>query len=74
VRPGGVVAYVTCSPVVDETRGVVDAVCDARSDVHELDARRLLPQVPDLGGGPHIQLWPHVHGTDAMFVSLLRRG
>jgi 16S rRNA (cytosine967-C5)-methyltransferase len=73
VRPGGVVAYVTCSPVVDETRGVVDTVCDVRSDVHEVDARLLLPQVPDLGDGPHVQLWPHVHGTDAMFVSLLRR-
>ncbi len=72
-RPGGVVAYVTCSPVVDETRGVVDAVCEARTDVREEDARGLLPGVPDLGPGPHLQLWPHVHGTDAMFVSLLRR-
>ena len=73
VRRGGVVAYVTCSPAVDETRGVVDAVCEARTDVRRVDARPLLPDVPRLGDGPHVQLWPHVHGTDAMFVSLLRR-
>ena len=26
-----------------------------------------------LGDGPYVQLWPHVHGTDAMFFALLRR-
>jgi 16S rRNA (cytosine967-C5)-methyltransferase len=73
VRPGGVVAYVTCSPHRAETRGVVDAVVGPRADVQELDTPSLLPEVPDLGPGPHAQLWPHVHGTDAMFVSVLRR-
>ncbi len=72
-RPGGVVAYVTCSPHADETRGVVDAALAARSDVNEEDARELLPEVDHLGSGPHVQLWPHVHGTDAMFLALLRR-
>ena len=46
--------------------------CAGRSDVGEEDARPLLPEVSDLGGGPHVQLWPHRHGTDAMFVSVLR--
>jgi 16S rRNA (cytosine967-C5)-methyltransferase len=27
----------------------------------------------DLGTGPTVQLWPHRHGTDAMFIALLRR-
>jgi 16S rRNA (cytosine967-C5)-methyltransferase len=72
-RPGGVVAYVTCSPHLAETRGVVDAVLAARDDVREEDARKLLPNVPDQGVGPHVQLWPHVHGTDAMFLAVLRR-
>jgi 16S rRNA (cytosine967-C5)-methyltransferase len=72
-RPGGVVAYVTCSPHVDETRGVVDAVLTTTSRVFEVDARTLLPGVPDLGNGPHVQLWPDLHGTDAMFISVLRR-
>jgi len=72
-RPGGVIAYVTCSPHVAETRDVVDAVASTRGDVVEMDARELLPGVPDLGRGPHAQLWPHLHGTDAMFVSVLAR-
>jgi 16S rRNA (cytosine967-C5)-methyltransferase len=73
VRPGGVVAYVTCSPHRAETRGVVDVVLGALDDIREIDARTLLPDVPDTGPGPHVQLWPHLHGTDAMFVSVLLR-
>jgi 16S rRNA (cytosine967-C5)-methyltransferase len=37
----------------------------------QVDARPLLPGVPDLGEGPAIQLWPHRHGTDAMHLSVL---
>jgi 16S rRNA (cytosine967-C5)-methyltransferase len=73
VRPGGVVAYVTCSPHLAETRVVVGAVLKRRDDVERLDARPLLPGVPDLGSGPDVQLWPHRHGTDAMYLALLRR-
>ncbi|GAA2910799.1 hypothetical protein GCM10010478_06800 [Streptomyces erythrogriseus] len=42
-------------------------------DTELVDARPLLPDVPDLGEGPDIQLWPHLHGTDAMYLALLRR-
>jgi 16S rRNA (cytosine967-C5)-methyltransferase len=73
VRPGGVVGYATCSPLSAETREVVDVVLHERPDLVEEDARLLLPHVPDLGPGPHLQLWPHLHGTDAMFLSVLRR-
>ncbi|HEU5037166.1 MAG TPA: transcription antitermination factor NusB [Nocardioides sp.] len=75
VRPGGVVLYATCSPVISETRGVVSSVLETRTDVVLEDAAPLLPQVPDcLGPMPGtIQLWPHRHGTDAMFMALLRR-
>ena len=72
-QPGGVVAYVTCSPHVDETRGVLDAVLAERDDVTVLDAPAALPGVPDAALGPYVQLWPHRHGTDAMFCALLRR-
>jgi len=72
VRSGGLVAYVVCSPHPAETRDVLaDVLADGTAD--ELDARPLLPGVPDLGPGPHVQLWPHRHGTDAMFCALLRR-
>lgn len=73
LRTGGVLAYVTCSPHVAETLDVIDDVVMRRDDVEILDARAYLPQVPDLGPGPSVQLWPHLHGTDGMHLSLLRR-
>ena len=75
VRPGGVVLYATCSPVLAETEGVVRSVLAGRSDVALEDAAPLLPQVPDAAGPMPgtLQLWPHRHGTDAMFLALLRR-
>ncbi len=74
-RPGGVVGYATCSPHPAETRAVVEDVLAARNApaAEWIDARPLLPGVPDLGDGPDIQLWPHLHGTDAMYLALLRR-
>jgi 16S rRNA (cytosine967-C5)-methyltransferase len=74
VRPGGLVAYVTCSPHVVETRvTVAEALRRVGSEVEQIDVRPYIPGVPDLGDGPMVQLWPHRHGTDAMFVALLRR-
>ena len=58
VRPGGVVAYATCSPHLRETRGVVDAVTSGRDDV-DVETTH--------------QWWPHIDGTDAMFCAVLRR-
>ncbi len=70
--PGGVVAYVTCSPHAAETEEVVAAVL-ADGDVEVVDAPQLLPEVPNAARGPYVQLWPHRHGTDAMFCAILRR-
>ena len=72
-RPGGVVAYVTCSPHLAETEFVVSDVLRGRTDVVQEDARPLLPEVTDVGDGPAVQLWPHRHGTDGMFLAILRR-
>jgi len=76
VRPGGVVAYVTCSPVPAETRDVVTDVLGADAGVEILDAPALLADVPGVRSpSPRFaQLWPHRHGTDAIFIALLRRG
>jgi 16S rRNA (cytosine967-C5)-methyltransferase len=76
VRPGGVVAHVTCSPHVAETRQVVTAVAGHRDDVTILDAPAVLAEIPGLPGpDPRFaQFWPHRHGTDAIFLALLRRG
>jgi len=70
VRPGGVAGYVTCSPHRNETRDVVQEVLG--TGVERLDARPFLPGVDQLGDGPDVQLWPHRHGTDAMYLTLLR--
>jgi 16S rRNA (cytosine967-C5)-methyltransferase len=72
VRPGGVVAYVVCSPHLAETEGVLGEAA-RRSKAEVLDAREFFPGVPLLGDGPYVQLWPHRHGTDAMFCALLRK-
>ena len=75
--PGGVVAYVTCSPHVAETREVVADVVAGRGDVEVLDAPAVLAEVPGLRcpppHGSFAQFWPHRHGTDAIFLALLRR-
>ncbi len=74
VRPGGVVTYATCSPHRAETVAVVEDVLSSRPDAERLDARGCFPPMPQLGDGPDVQLWPHRHGTDAMYVAMLRRG
>jgi 16S rRNA (cytosine967-C5)-methyltransferase len=73
VRPGGVVAYAVCSPHVVETKvSVAEVARRIGSTVEQVDARGALPDnLPDLGAGPAVQLWPHRHGTDAMFLALL---
>ncbi|MCU1529508.1 MAG: methyltransferase [Frondihabitans sp.] len=82
--PGGTLAYVTCSPHTAETRAIVESGLKAwRRDssaatVEVLDASAVLADIAiaplDLGAGPFAQLWPHRHGTDAMFIALLRKG
>lgn len=82
LAPGGVVAYVTCSPHLAETTAVVEEVRRIRPELVELDARAVLHRVAqspiDLADDGRAQtgsaqLWPHRHGTDAMFLALLQR-
>jgi len=75
VRPGGVVAYVTCSPVPAETSEVVTDVVSSWPGTEVLDAAAALRGVPGAGSANPLfaQLWPHRHGTDAIFIALLRR-
>lgn len=74
-RPGGVVGYATCSPAVAETAGVVKAVLAARPGVILEDTPALAPWVRDAASEAlpgALQLWPHRHHTDAMFLAVLR--
>nr|WP_188742490.1 transcription antitermination factor NusB [Agromyces bauzanensis] len=79
LAPGGILAYVTCSPHTAETRGTLGAALERwRGRIEQLDtaaAAQALARHPlDLEGEPEtVQLWPHRHGTDAMFIALVRR-
>jgi 16S rRNA (cytosine967-C5)-methyltransferase len=72
-QPGGVVAYVTCSPHLAETDFIIEDVLRRRGDVVQEDAGELLAEVPDATDGKAIRLWPHRHDTDGMYLALLRR-
>ena len=72
--PDGVVGYVTCSPHRHETVEVVAETLAERDDVEVVPAGGLLPlSVEGAMIGDYLQLWPHRHGTDAMFAAYLRR-
>ena len=78
VKPGGVVAYVTCSPHPAETTAVVSDALRKRDDLELLDAGSALDAVSltgHLNAGHEMtaQLWPHIHRTDAMFLALIHK-
>lgn len=77
LAPGGLLAYVTCSPHLAETRERVDAALARHPDLVALDTRAIGASISprDLGDGtgPALQLWPHRDGSDAMFMQLFER-
>lgn len=74
--PGGILAYVTCSPHRAETTAVVAHAVKEHGLV-PLDTpgvvRAIVGGNIELGHEHHVQLWPQVHGTDAMFIALLEK-
>lgn len=78
LKPGGVLAYVTCSPHSGETVSIVDWLeRKFGSDVKLMDATKVMHEIsPSLDLNPNrktVQLWPHVNGTDAMFLALITK-
>jgi 16S rRNA (cytosine967-C5)-methyltransferase len=78
LEPGGVLAYVTCSPHLSETTAQVAwAEGKFRNDIELLNANEVLNDLnPNLSLNSSLktaQLWPHQHGTDAMFLALFRK-
>ncbi|WP_328821865.1 RsmB/NOP family class I SAM-dependent RNA methyltransferase [Nesterenkonia haasae] len=84
----GLLAYVTCSPHPAETLVQVEDALKRHPELELLDAhevmedlalpagRNLIRKRPTAGGetaAKCVQLWPHTHGTDAMFFALLRK-
>lgn len=79
LKPGGILAYVTCSPHLGETLGTLNGAVARWGDaLEQLPTRDILDGIAahplDIGGnGLTAQLWPHRHGTDAMFIALVRK-
>jgi 16S rRNA (cytosine967-C5)-methyltransferase len=67
LRPGGRLVYSVCTFPRAETEAVVRTFLAKRADFQPLDVPG-----PD-GPAPSHRLWPHRHGTDAMFYAGLRR-
>ncbi|MDJ0335178.1 transcription antitermination factor NusB [Salinibacterium sp. G-O1] len=77
LKPGGVLAYVTCSPHAAETKAIVTSVLRKADNVERMDTPAVLQSIVkeplDLPDATHVQLWPHRHGTDGMFIQLLAK-
>jgi 16S rRNA (cytosine967-C5)-methyltransferase len=78
LKPGGTIAYVTCSPHLAESKVIVEgAIKKWGAAIERVDTPAVLERITrerlDLGDTRHAQLWPHRHGTDAMFIQLLTK-
>ncbi|QYH36128.1 RsmB/NOP family class I SAM-dependent RNA methyltransferase [Salinibacterium sp. M195] len=77
LKPGGVLAYVTCSPHAAETKAIVGSVLRKAEGITKMDTPAVVQSFTkdtlDLPEATHVQLWPHRHGTDAMFIQLLEK-
>ena len=77
LKPGGVLAYVTCSPHLAETNAIVDWAKRKLIGLELLDSNGVLENInPNLHLNRNrktAQLWPHIHQTDAMFIALMAK-
>jgi 16S rRNA (cytosine967-C5)-methyltransferase len=77
LAPGGLLAYVTCSPHLAETREIIAGALFRHPEMFAINTGDVLSRIAlrplELPAGTHVQLWPHRHGTDAMFIQLLER-
>jgi 16S rRNA (cytosine967-C5)-methyltransferase len=77
LKRDGILAYVTCSPHLGETRDQVAAALARHADLRTVDTPAILSGIAirDLGlpAGASAQLWPHRHGTDAMFMQVFTK-
>ena len=73
VKPGGRLVYTTCSILEEENRWIVEDFLARQAQF----ALRPAGEVLEKGGieldmGEYLELWPHRHGTDAMYLAVLR--
>ncbi len=73
IPSGGIFGYATCSPHTAETRAQC-ATIEKKLDVERIDVTPFLPEnLENATSNGYMQLWPHRHETDAMFLALYRK-
>ena len=74
LSPNGVIAYVTCSPHLAETKGQVIDFLSAHSDMKILPMGKLeLAHKEGVLSDGTVQLWTHHNQSDAMFMKILKK-
>jgi 16S rRNA (cytosine967-C5)-methyltransferase len=73
LAPNGIIAYVTCSPLLAETKGQVIDFLSEHPDmkIHSMDQNGFHKE--GLQNDGSVQLWTHRDGSDSMFMVLLRK-
>lgn len=67
LRPAGRLVYAVCTFPRAETDAAVDAILRRRPDL------RPAPVEAPEGPAERVRLWPHVHGSDGMFLAAFER-
>ena len=74
MNSGAILGYATCSPHLAETTVQVLDILKKYPELEQLDINEYLPKnLNDATRGKSMSLWTHKHGTDAMFLALLRK-
>ncbi|MDZ7292893.1 MAG: RsmB/NOP family class I SAM-dependent RNA methyltransferase [candidate division KSB1 bacterium] len=75
LKPGGRLVYATCSLLMEENEEVVQFFLTTHPDFKSADAAAILQryQLASLANGGAVYLFPHRHGTDGFFATVLER-
>jgi 16S rRNA (cytosine967-C5)-methyltransferase len=76
VKPGGIVAYATCTLFREENEDIVEKFLSSHPefalDRPPLDASEF--DLTPFAAGKYTKLYPHRDGTDGFFIAVMRRG
>jgi 16S rRNA (cytosine967-C5)-methyltransferase len=74
LKVGGVLAYVTCSPHISETKAQIANFLADHADMEILNIGSL-PNANKSGINPDgtVQLWTHLNQSDSMFIAFLKK-
>jgi 16S rRNA (cytosine967-C5)-methyltransferase len=77
LKAGGVVLYSTCSPLIPETNSQIKMALEKHPQMSLENSNQLLnllnPNLHLAEKRKTTQLWTQTHGTDAMFIAILRK-